>query len=63
MDGVASRMIHSGLPFILTIYSMHLMYTLYRQRYQKKEYLMMDMGEEKMEKECGKNTMDYQSII
>ena len=41
--GVASTMVHSGLAFLLTMYSMHQLYTLYRQIKIKQEYQRMDI--------------------
>eukprot|EP00092_Neocalanus_flemingeri_P011670 GFUD01012575.1.p1 GENE.GFUD01012575.1~~GFUD01012575.1.p1 ORF type:complete len:203 (-),score=51.29 GFUD01012575.1:88-651(-) len=60
---VAGKMIHSGLPFLLTMYSMHLMYSLYRQMVQDQEYHRLYVGEEKGEMEKTKSKNCYQSII
>jgi hypothetical protein len=49
IEGVASCMVHSGLSFILTIYCMHLLCALYRQRKIEQEQERMDMEEEKDE--------------
>ena len=38
-------MVHSGLAFLLTMFSMHLLYTLYRQIKVKQEYQRMDSEE------------------
>ena len=54
-------MIHSGLSFLLTIYCMYLLYSVYRQRKVAHEYEMMDKQEKKVEgKLC---TKYYQSIV
>ena len=43
-------MVHSGLAFLLTMFCMHLLHTLYRQIKNKQEYERMDSEENFHEK-------------
>jgi uncharacterized membrane protein (DUF485 family) len=45
MAGVASTMVHSGLAFLITMFCMHLLYTLYRQIKANQEYERMNSEE------------------
>ena len=56
-------MILSGLPFLMTMYCMHLMYALHGQMKQEQEYQRLDMGEKKREQGEGMITKGYQTII
>ena len=47
---LASTMVHSGLAFLLTMFCMHLLQTLYRQIKNKQESQRMDSEENFHEK-------------